>query len=113
VSGGVELVDRAYQPNPERRLDLSGLANLQKPVEALEDLDILPPCRCRPAGHGQVAHDTVDVLGGRFPCRAPQCGQRPLQQPDVVVDGDLAETPSPPRRDECVDAFALELKRIR
>ena len=59
MARGVELVDRADQPDPERGLDLHGLAGLQEPVEALEDLHIVtaggrlhgpPPPGRRPRG---------------------------------------------------------------
>jgi hypothetical protein len=82
-------------------------------VKPLEDLHIPPPRRGRPARHGQVADNPVDILGSDLPCRAPQHRQRPLQQSDVIVDGDLAEAPSPPRRDERIHTFPLEHKRIR
>jgi hypothetical protein len=36
MARGIELVDRALQPHPERRLDLSGLAGLQEAVELLK-----------------------------------------------------------------------------
>jgi len=33
MARGVELIDRAHQPDAERGLDLGGLAGLQEPVE--------------------------------------------------------------------------------
>jgi hypothetical protein len=48
VAGGVELIDRADQPDAERGLDLGSLADLEEPVESLEDLHILPAGRGRP-----------------------------------------------------------------
>jgi len=35
LPGGVVLIHRAGQPDPECDLDLDGLADLQEPVEAL------------------------------------------------------------------------------
>ncbi|MGW4824627.1 hypothetical protein ACWEP4_38315 [Streptomyces sp. NPDC004227] len=113
MSGGVELVDRADQADAERRLDLGSLAGLQKPVEPLEDLDVLTTRRGLAALHGEVTDHAVDVLRGHLPRWPAQRGQRPLQQTDVVVDGHRAEPAGPPRGDERVDACGLELPRIR
>jgi len=62
MPGGVELIDRADQLHPERGLDLGGLTCLQKPVEPLEDLHILPPGGRRPPSCRQVPDDPVDVF---------------------------------------------------
>ena len=112
MPGGVELIDRADQLHPERGLDLRGLAGLQEPVEALEDLHVLPPGRGRPPRHRQVADHPVDVLRRHLPRRAAQRLQRPLQQPDVVADRHRAEPPRPPRRHERLHALGLELPRV-
>ncbi|MFD7031556.1 hypothetical protein ACFWAR_26365 [Streptomyces sp. NPDC059917] len=61
MPGRVELIDRAYQADAETGFDLDGLADLQEPVEALEDLHKLAPGRGGPPGKGQVAGDMVDV----------------------------------------------------
>jgi len=40
MPGRVVLIHRADQPDPERDLDLDGLADLQEPVKALENLQV-------------------------------------------------------------------------
>ncbi|MER5733362.1 hypothetical protein ABT084_34390 [Streptomyces sp. NPDC002138] len=86
MPGRVELIDRADQTDAETSLDLDGLAHLKEPVEALEDLHILAPGGGRPPGKGQVTDDAVDVFGGDVPGGPAQCGERPFQQSDVVLD---------------------------
>ncbi|ULR54403.1 hypothetical protein [Streptomyces deccanensis] len=109
----VELVDRADQPDAERGLDLGRLTGLQEPVEALEDLHVLPPGRGLAALDREVTDDAVDVLGRHVPRGSAERRERPLQQPDVVVDGHRAEPAGPPRSDERVNTRRLELPRIR
>jgi hypothetical protein len=108
VAGGVELIDRAGQPDAERGLDLGSLADLQEPVEPLEHLQIVPPGRDCPARAGQLADHPVHVLGGDLPRRAAQRGQHPLQQPGVVADRRGREPPRCPRGDERLHALGLE-----
>jgi hypothetical protein len=112
VPGGVELIDRADQPDAERGLDLGGLPGLQEPVEPLEDLDVLPAGRGRPPRDRQVADQLVDVVGGHLPGRAAQGLQRPFQQPDVVADRHRAEPAGPPRGDKRLYALSLVLPRV-
>lgn len=113
MAGGVELIDRAHQPNPEPGLDLGGLAHLQEPVEVLEDLHISPPGRGFPASNRQLADNPVDVLSRDLPGRTAQRGQRPLQQTDVILDRHRTEPARPPGRDEGLHALGLKLPRIR
>jgi hypothetical protein len=61
MTGGVVLIHRADQPDPERGLDLNSLADLQEPVEALEYLQVIAARRRRPASTGQIAHHPVDI----------------------------------------------------
>ncbi|MEU9256646.1 hypothetical protein AB0D66_33360 [Streptomyces sp. NPDC048270] len=84
MTGRVELIDRADQTDAEPGFDLDGLADLQEPVEALEDLHILAPGRGNPPGKSQVTDDTVDVFGSDVPGGPAQRGERPLQQAEVV-----------------------------
>ncbi|MGW3659399.1 hypothetical protein ACWD6R_28720 [Streptomyces sp. NPDC005151] len=96
MPGRVELVDRADQADAEPRFHLDGLANMQEPVEALEDLHILAPGRGGQPGKRQVADDAVDVFGSDVPRRPAQRGERPFQQSDVVLDRHRAEPTGPP-----------------
>ncbi len=81
-------------------------------MEPLEDLHILAASRGRPPGRCQVPDHPVDILWGHLPRRAAQRTQHPLQQADVVVDGDRAEPASPPGGHERVHTRGLELPRI-
>src|SRR5215212_152782 len=54
---GVEPVDRVHHADPERRLDLAGLARGQERVEPLERLDIPASGRCRQSLSDQSADD--------------------------------------------------------
>jgi hypothetical protein len=112
MPGGVELVHRADQAHPEDGLDLGGLAGLQEPVEALEDLHILPPGRRRPPRHCQLPDDPVDILWGHLPRWAAQRRQGPLQQAGVVVDGHRAEPARLPGGHERLDTLGLERPRV-
>jgi len=113
VAGGVELIDRAGQPDPERGLDLGSLAGLQETVEPLEHLKVVPAGRDRPARAGQLPDYPVHVLGGDFPRRAAQRGQHPLQQPGVIANRRVREPPRRPRRNKRLHAVGLERCRIR
>ncbi|MEU2021376.1 hypothetical protein ABZ565_04290 [Streptomyces sp. NPDC016469] len=96
MPGRVELIDWADQAHAGTSLDLDGLAQLKGPVEALEDLHVLAAGGGRPPGKSQVPNDTVDVFRGDVPGRSAQCGERPFQQSDVVLDGHRAEPTGPP-----------------
>ncbi|MFD4695790.1 hypothetical protein [Streptomyces sp. NPDC058463] len=96
MPGRVELIDWADQANAEAGFDLDGLADLQKPVETLEDLHVLAAGGGRPPGKSQVSDDAVDVFGGDVPGGPAQCGERAFQQSDVVLDGHRAEPTSSP-----------------
>jgi hypothetical protein len=111
MAGGVELIDRALQPDPEPRLDLGGLAGGQEPVEALERLHITAPGRgSQPAGGQRPGHD---VIRRDLPRWATQQREHPLQHPGVVLDRHRAEPARHPRRQVRLDALVLEPLRIR
>ncbi len=112
MAGGIVLIHRADQPDPERRLDLDGLADLQEPVEALEYLQVIAAGRRRPARCRQVTHDPVDVPGGDLPRRAAERLQHPLQHADVVIDRAGREPPRGPRGNERLHAVRLEDHRV-
>ena len=82
-------------------------------MEPLENLHILPPRRRRPPRHRQLTDHPVDVLTGDIPRRTPQRRQRPLQQPNIVVDRHQAESSGMPRRHERINAFTLKQNGIR
>ncbi|MFF3091549.1 hypothetical protein ACFVRB_41880 [Streptomyces nojiriensis] len=80
MPGRIELIDWADQAATEPGFGLDGLADLQEPVEALEDLHVLAPGRGGSPGKGQVADNTVNVFGSDVPCGPAQRGERPFQQ---------------------------------
>lgn len=112
VPRGVEFINRAYQPDPERGLDLGGLARLQEPVEALERLDVAPPRGGGQTLHGQVTHHAVNVFVLGFPGGAADQREHPSQHPGLVLDRHEAESAGDPRTLVGVDAIGLELLRI-
>ncbi|SFK55466.1 hypothetical protein SAMN05216275_12852 [Streptosporangium canum] len=113
MAGGVELIDRADQADPERGFDLGRLAGLQESMEPFEDLHVIAAGGGRPAGHRQVPDDSVDAFRSYLPGQTPQGGQGPLQQAGVVVDRHRAEPAGSPRGHEGLDALGLELPRVR
>jgi hypothetical protein len=109
---GVELIDRALQPDPEHRLDLRRLAGGQEPVEALERLHIAPPGRGSQPASGQQTDHPVNILRGHLPRRAIQQREHPLQHPGVVLDRHRAEPAGRPRRQIRLHALILETPRF-
>ncbi len=113
MARGVELINRALDPEPEHRLDLGGLAGRQEPVKSLECLHIATPGGGGQPARGQRPGHPVDIFRRDLPGRAAQQGEHPLQHPGVVLDRHRAEPPGHPRGQVRLDAFLLELLRIR
>lgn len=112
MSRGVELIDRAGQPDPERGLDLDGLAGDQEAVKSPQRLHIAPPGRGRQTFSGHRADHPIHVVGGRLPHRLAQCGEHPLEHPAVVVDRHRAEPAHHPGGDERIQTLELEPHRV-
>jgi hypothetical protein len=109
---GVEPVDRVHHADPERRLDLAGLARGQERVEPLERLDVAASGRCRQSLSDQSGDDPVHVLAGDFPPRPLAGHEEPVEHTGAVVHRRLSEPTRDLGRLERPQARVLEDHRI-
>ena len=109
---GVEPVDRVDHADPERRLDLAGLARGQERVETLERLDVAASGRRRQSLHDQPGDDPVDVLAGDLPRRPVTGHEEPIEHTGAVVHRRLGEPTRDLGRLERPQARVLEDHRI-
>ena len=113
MAGGVELIDRVGQADPEARLDLGGLAGGQEREEPLERRHIPAPGAGRHPRRRELTDHPVDVLAGHLPGRAPARVEEPLQGAGAVADGHRAEPAGGLRGLVRLDAGRLISRRVR